>query len=243
MYTEKDLLALYNDPVFYDIEFGNRDYDAMFYKDFCENFEGKILEIACGTGRIISKLSNKNSKLFGKDISKDMIEKAQNNYPNIHFEVEDMTQTKGNYDLVFCATNAFQHILNDQQATASLKSIKEALNSNGTFILDIQNPNLEKLNRDLAEPYKYKSFCYQEKEIDAYIHGNYNKNKEVYYFTIQYFYGEQKIKEKQVAMKMYAHNVIKQLIKEAGFIIEVCYGSYKKELYTKSSDKQVFILK
>ena len=48
-----------------------------------------IVDIGCGTGHHVSKLSEKNLKVIGIDISPSMIQKAKENYPGLSFKVGD----------------------------------------------------------------------------------------------------------------------------------------------------------
>ncbi len=241
-YTINDLLSLYEDANFYDIEFSKRSIDINFFKEYCTNFSGKILEIACGTGRITNEITKVASNVEGRDISESMINKAKQNYKEIPFSVEDMLSTTGVFDLIFCATNAFQHILDNQSVLKALENIKLALDSKGKFLLDIQNPNEIKLKRNLNIPYKYKDFLYKGEKIEAYINGHYNNESSIYYFNIDYRKKEISFKNKSVAMRMFTHKKILKLISNSGFKVDECYGCYSKSKYTSNSDKQIFVL-
>ncbi len=171
-----------------------------------------------------------------------MIKKAIKNHRGISFSVEDMVNTSGSFDLIFCATNTFQHLLDDKIALKTLINIKSSFKPKGKFILDIQNPNEIKLKRNLDLPYKYKDFIYEGKREEAYINGNYDRESSIYFFNINYLKDGANFKKKSVAMKMFRHKEMLQLISNSGFQIEKCYGCYSKSRYTSKSDKQIFIL-
>jgi SAM-dependent methyltransferase len=48
-----------------------------------------IVDVGCGTGHHVSKLSKKDFKVLGIDISPSMISKAKSNYPDNNFQVGD----------------------------------------------------------------------------------------------------------------------------------------------------------
>jgi SAM-dependent methyltransferase len=48
-----------------------------------------IVDIGCGTGHHVSKMSSKNLNVLGIDISPSMISKAKANYPNNNFQLGD----------------------------------------------------------------------------------------------------------------------------------------------------------
>ena len=66
----------------------------------------KILDIGCGTGHHVAKLSyGDNTTIIGIDQSSSMVKKSQQNYPSLKFEVKDATDTHS------FISNSFTHIL------------------------------------------------------------------------------------------------------------------------------------
>jgi 2-polyprenyl-3-methyl-5-hydroxy-6-metoxy-1,4-benzoquinol methylase len=84
-------------------------YDTLFYtneKNDCEMYaieenahiksDSKILDIGCGLGHHVAKLSAKGYDVLGVDQSKSMIRKAKELYPTADFEVMNITPSMGN---------------------------------------------------------------------------------------------------------------------------------------------------
>jgi len=66
----------------------------------------KVLEVGCGEGTKLSKLTSKNNTAFGIDISKKAIKLAQKQYPHLQLKIadaENLPFAKDNFDLVFSA--------------------------------------------------------------------------------------------------------------------------------------------
>ena len=77
-YSNKDLLQLYADAAFYDLEFSQREDEFDFFTRRCQEEGGKILEVTCGTGRILITLAKRGiQNLSGSDISPEMIAQAR----------------------------------------------------------------------------------------------------------------------------------------------------------------------
>jgi len=83
-------------------------YDQLFYtneKNDCEMYaieehayiksDSKILDIGCGVGHHVAKLSAKGYDILGVDQSTAMIKKAKEQYPTGDFEVMNITPTLG----------------------------------------------------------------------------------------------------------------------------------------------------
>lgn len=66
----------YDDPAFYDVLFDSRAH-AGFCRSLRRDVTGHVLELACGTGRIIASLGTLPNRLFGFDLSEVMIARAR----------------------------------------------------------------------------------------------------------------------------------------------------------------------
>lgn len=245
MYSNQDLLNLYNDADFYDAEFKDRNFEVEFYKEQCCGCSS-ILEVACGTGRITIPLARSGANIAGTDISKDMIMKAKKNameeVVDISFHVQDARFTDGDFDLIFIATNAFQHLLSYQHALEFLNACRSALSPGGKIIIDVQVPNIKKLSRKYSEVRPYKIFSYLGSEIVASLQGSYDNVTQLYQFDIEYTQNQKVVKKKQVAMRMYYPQEFSLLFDIAKLSVLQSYGCYDKSKLKDSSSKQIYVL-
>src|SRR5436305_1219571 len=64
---------------FYDLEYRYRNQDVRFYLEMARRAGSKsrILEVACGTGRVSQKLLEAGFNVTGLDISKEMLRLAE----------------------------------------------------------------------------------------------------------------------------------------------------------------------
>lgn len=93
-----------------------------------------ILDIGCGTGDLAEAINRSGASVTGIDNAEEMILRAREKYPHIHFDVksaDDFSYTT-RFDAVF--SNATLHwVLNYEQA---VKSIHTALKENGRFVAE-----------------------------------------------------------------------------------------------------------
>ena len=127
----------------YDKLLENEQNDIAFYKQIVSGCEGKILELACGTGRLLVPYLQFGADIEGLDISDDMLAvcrkklKRKNLSTNlycqnlINFKIEDT------FDLIFISGGSFQLVDNFDSAMSSLACIFGHLNSGGRFVLDL----------------------------------------------------------------------------------------------------------
>lgn len=133
----------------------NRDFDQSFLGHFWRTVERPLLmdlfdeiypdglgalehlDIACGTGRILSALSERTKSSLGVDISPDMLQFAEINAPKATVQLADVTALgrAEEFDLV----TAFRFFLNaeDELRQAALRSIWEALRPGGFLVTNI----------------------------------------------------------------------------------------------------------
>src|SRR5690349_12472613 len=67
-----DVLARY-----YDWEHADYDVDVPLYQDFARRTGGPILELACGSGRLMAPLLELGERVVGLDSSAPMLERAR----------------------------------------------------------------------------------------------------------------------------------------------------------------------
>jgi 2-polyprenyl-3-methyl-5-hydroxy-6-metoxy-1,4-benzoquinol methylase len=94
------------------------------------------LDLGCGNGDFTNELSIKfpNSNFKGFDFSKDAINLAKTNYPNLNFEVDNLADFKEKFDTIFCI-NTLHHLKLEDQTKALLNISKNTNN----LILEIKN--------------------------------------------------------------------------------------------------------
>src|SRR5215471_14705935 len=62
---------------FYDVEHTHFDEDLSLYANFAELCGGPLLELACGSGRLLVPLAREGYELTGVDSSASMLKLAQ----------------------------------------------------------------------------------------------------------------------------------------------------------------------
>jgi len=78
IYTKKISNDFDNLADIYDDIWTFRVYDEIIL-EYIDYNKDKILEVGCGTGRLLSKMSHKSEEIIGIDVSKEMVKKARHN--------------------------------------------------------------------------------------------------------------------------------------------------------------------
>jgi len=134
-------------------------YDqAMNDYSWCEHFlhtmiESKltnrtsVLELGCGTGRILQLVSRYFTHSAGIDINPSMMEYAKKRLPTSKFYHQDMRSfnLSASYDLILCLFDSINHLTSFDYWQQTFSRIKEHLAPGGVCIFDMNTP--QKLSR------------------------------------------------------------------------------------------------
>ena len=133
----------------YDLSFSHEMEDEVsFIRAILEKYFGphkvKILEPACGTGRLLFPLSTSNIDYTGFDINTNSIEFLKNKIERMGISartfVSDMTDFKvtgSKFDCAICTVDTFRHLMTETEALAHFICMAKHLKKNGLYILGL----------------------------------------------------------------------------------------------------------
>ena len=109
-----------------------------------------ILDVACGSGNILKKLSKTFSEIRGNDLSKSMTSLAKQNNPKIIFtndDAEELTSYDQKFKTLFCVNTLF-YLNNKEKAIQRWKNLLE---ENGKLIIIEEHPFIYPNNKFLKD--------------------------------------------------------------------------------------------
>jgi SAM-dependent methyltransferase len=139
-----DLLARY-----YDLEHGDISVDVPLYLDFARRSGGPILELGCGTGRLLVPLAQAGYEVVGLDRSAAMLARAKarlaaaglsNRVTLIQADITDFHLDQS-FGLALSALNTFMHLTDQADQIAALTCVRRHLRPGGLLILDLPGPS------------------------------------------------------------------------------------------------------
>lgn len=133
---------------FYDSENAGFDDDLPAYLLMAERFEGPVLDVGCGTGRVTFPLADAGFRVVGVDNSPSMLAiackaaESRQAAHNIEWVVGDMARLDlpGEFGLALIAYNGFTHLLTQEQQVNALCAMARHLRQGGGVVLDMPNP-------------------------------------------------------------------------------------------------------
>ncbi len=247
--SEYDLIA-----PFYDIEHAHFSEDLDLYRNFAELCGGKILELACGSGRVLLPLVQEGHEVTGVDTSAEMLAIARmqieaagvaarctlvrQNIISLHLEQK--------FRLAFIALGSFAHIITRKEQLATLKVVHAHLSPGGTFIVDISNADaryMEELGGHMLHQATWQRddgtllthFVSPATAPDRHL-------LELTHFYDQHSQGGP-VHRTTVTTHLYLfeRNELELLLEQAGFVIKDVYGDYDLSPYHLESPRMLCI--
>lgn len=145
--------------------------DVDFYVNLASECGGPVLELACGTGRVLIPIARKGVEIVGFDLSEPMIEICREKLACEPEPVREratiLTGDMRTFDLgrrfplIIVPFRAFQHLLTVEDQMACLDRIHRHLEPRGRLVVNLFNPSLDHLTNE-----KFLSEWGDEPEFD-----------------------------------------------------------------------------
>ncbi len=136
----------YDHPKYYDISFRSEtrreaDFIEAACKKYCPRPAKRLLEPACGTGRLVTELASRGYQVTGIDLSEPSTEYLKRRLARRKLQATvrlgDMADFRlpSPVDAAFCTFNSFRHLTTEQTARRHLECVAESLRPGGIYIL------------------------------------------------------------------------------------------------------------
>lgn len=119
---------------------------------------GKLLDVACGTGRAIAPMLRRGWEITACDISPAMVAKAKEKHEGeaIAFDIADMTKLPkyGEFELVWALNDPVNYLVADGDMQSALEAMKANLTAEGLLVFDCNTLKLFRASFDAGEGLK-----------------------------------------------------------------------------------------
>ncbi|RIK81799.1 class I SAM-dependent methyltransferase [candidate division KSB1 bacterium] len=220
--------------------------DVDFYVQAAQASGGSVLEVGCGTGRILLPTARAGVDLVGLDLSPHMLQVCQKRLLDEPETVQsrvrliqadmrgfDLAQT---FKLVTLPFRPFQHLTTVADQLSCLKSIHRHLAEDGRMILDLFNPSYEALVRDnLGQEFgdepefisaDGRRVVRRHKIVSRDFANQINQVELIYYVT--YPNGDEERLVHAFPMRYLFRYEAEHLLARCGFEVEHLYADYQK---------------
>lgn len=236
---------------FYDYHAHRGGDDIAFYVDLAQAAGGRVLELGCGTGRVLLPVARAGVPITGVDRSPAMLavcerKLSQETQPlrkSVALVQDDLCQFHlgASFSLVIVPFGPFQALLEVEQQLACLRLIHEHLEPGGRLVIDIQNPSLYPLLTDGDDGPTGGSFDTAEGQSGEWSLQNASVDvwKQIVYEELVYEVrgagGETERLVYPDVIRFYYRHELEHLLARTGFALTGLYGDFQYTEYDSES--------
>ena len=124
--------------------------DAAFYRGLAQEAGGRVLDLGCGTGRVLLAIADTGIPCTGLDASPRMLEVFRRRLSNptlrlVCARMQDFDLGEDRFALIYSAFRAFQHLYTVEDQLACLACVRRHLAPGGRFAFDVFAPRLDRI--------------------------------------------------------------------------------------------------
>jgi SAM-dependent methyltransferase len=235
--------------------------DLPFYLELAEQTPGPILEVACGTGRVLLPIARKGIEIHGVDNSRPMLKILENSLAREPRQVrERVTLHEGDmrdfrlgarFPLVIIPFRPMQHMYTVDDQVSALTSAATHLSEGGILAFDVFYPKFDVINTKMGEEvleFEWSPGADSTEVVRRYFRKeSVDKINQIFYFTFIYrtLRAGELILEETEAFKLsyFTYPHLRALFLLAGLKPMAEYGSFAKALLDNSAEQMIFLLR
>jgi len=232
----------------YIVPYRNRP-DVAFFVEAAKEAGGPVLEVGCGTGRVLIPTARAGIEIVGVDLSSQMLavcrerlehepERVQSLVTLVRHDMRDF-DLGTTFTLVTIPFRPFQHLLTVADQLACLSSIRRHLIPGGLLVLDLFNPSLEILanprlgeeqgNEPEFETPDGRRVVRRQRTTACDRSEQVNQHELIYYVT--HPDGRKQRLVHEFSLRYLFKFETEHLLRRAGFEVEQIYADYEKAPY------------
>jgi SAM-dependent methyltransferase len=237
----------------YDWEHDRYLVDVDLHLGFARRFGGPVLELACGSGRLLSPLAEAGFSVTGVDSSGAMLERARARLKQRGVEATlveqriERLQLDSQFRTIFVGLDSFGLLLDRNAQLSALRAARQHATHDGRLVLDLANGNLrganepaEELLHDLTLPDPDTG-----RPITKFILRRPRTAEQL--DELMFFYDEQDergyLRRSMVELKLrwFTRFELELLLQNAGWQMDELYGDYDLAPFGAASDRLIAV--
>lgn len=239
----------FEDAALYDFEHRRRRADITFYRRLVADrmrfgAPGPVLDVACGTGRLLIPLLRDGHSVVGFDGSSAMLTRAAARVARlsptrrgrcllVRADLEAVTFRPG-FAIAIAAFHSVQHVVSDAALLRLFRAVRACLGPRGWFAFDVLPPDPAFLNRDPARRWARTTFSHpvtRERLVYTTNHRLDPRRRTVHmrcYYQPVDQRGRPTAPERVVRLchRQLAPPEVSALLRRAGFRLLACFGGF-----------------
>src|ERR1700687_1682548 len=231
--------------------------DLPLYLELAHEQGQRVLEIACGSGRVLVPLARAGLDVVGIDVSPHMLALAQTkldavpgaNARLVHADMRDFRLDVGDFDLAIVAVKSFAYLTEPDDQLRCLKAIQAHLRPGGLLAIDFMHPLPAwvaaapgSMRDDLVQRVAERGFTLSR--VESLVSTDLARQVRIIRSAYEVIDDNGSIVAKRFVEWPYRWTYrfeAEHLLERAGFTVEAVHGGYQREPFTSSSTTMVFL--
>jgi len=254
-YAEQPFIAEYYDSLPLTLERA----DLNFFVELARCAGGPVLELACGTGRVLIPIAAAGVQVTGLDLSPYMLARCRQKLgwqpPAVQRWVRLVQGTMTDFDLgerfalVIIPFRSFQLLLTVEEQLACLGSIRRHLDVDGRLVLTFfqtdprrtYDPAFQQETPVMAEKRLPDGRRLRLAERIVAYHRAQQRNQMELTYSVTHPDGRTERLVQQLAVRYFFPYEVEHLLTRAGFRVLEVYGDYDRSPLTDDSPEMIFL--
>lgn len=236
----------------YDLEHNDFGPDVDLMVNFAQVVGDPILELGCGSGRIMIPIAQAGFNVTGLDSSRPMLDRAETAIAHaglghrVTLYEGDMREADkvpgGPFGLVIFSLNSLMHLTTVDDQRSALEAARRALDPRGQLIIDTLNPSTEQVRHLLDGPHHEGSWNLQDGSVvDKWSHRRQSGTAQLIETILWYDCTAPDgtlTRTRSTFDLRYVHaSELALMLELCGFTEPMFYGSYDLDPYDNDSDR------
>ena len=248
---------------YYDEAYATKEdlEDLNFYCDMAKATGGPVLELACGTGRVLLPIARQGIAMHGVDYSPSMLSVLEDKLRQEPKDVRELVsvfradiknfRSNREYPLVIIPFRPLQHMYSVEDQVAALETAAFHLEDGGQLVFDVFYPKFDGLASNLGEellelewrpksdPGKVIRRYFRKESVDK-INQNFAAT-----FIFRTYEEERLVQEETEPFRMsyYTYPHLRALFLLTGLEILEEYGSFARTPLDNEARQMIFVLR
>jgi SAM-dependent methyltransferase len=237
----------------YDWEHDHYLVDVDVHIGFARRFGGPVLELACGSGRLLAPMAEAGFSVTGVDSSRPMLQRARDRLTRLGLDANlvqqriEQLQLDNRFRTIILGLDSFGLLLQRDPQLAALRAAREHVTHDGRLVLDLANGNLrganepgEELLHDLTLPDPDTG-----RPITKFVLRRPRPSEQL--DDLMFFYDEQDergyLRRSMVELKLrwFTRFELELLLQTAGWQVDEVYGDYDLTPFGGASDRLIVV--
>ncbi|HSR67531.1 MAG TPA: class I SAM-dependent methyltransferase [Acidobacteriota bacterium] len=232
------------------------DEDIDFYVNAARRSGGPVLEMGCGSGRVLLPVAEAGVAVHGMELSGDMLERLETEAgqleeatrPLATWQQGDMRRDRaqGRYPLVTAPFRVIQHLLTRQDQRAWLQNVARHLTPGGRLIFDVFQPDYSIISDDSGEPFKELDYTDNGSGKRITRHAQVRHQPEIQLFDLKLVWREYDSQGQQTGteetsfrMRWFVKGELENLLELEGFRVAEFWGDFKPTPFGPGATQQI----